>query len=324
MPDCSLYVAVSCKPPRGAWSWRRVDTTGPYADGTGTEANASAYRLRLHALVAGLRALPAGTDVEVVTTDSSLEQLATAWLPAWRANDWRKKGIQSVDLVKQLAEQLDRHTVGFRHLRSRTGDNHAKDCSKHAKDAAAHMTAEDLALPPPKGHVEVRADTEVVAWTDGGSRKNPGPSGWGAVLVHHASGTTMVLRGGETVATNNRMELTAVAEALDAFKRRTRVEVRTDSRFVISAATQWRHGWKRRGWRKADGEEPANLDVIQRLDALLDRHDVVFTWVPGHTGEPGNELADQLCNEAIDAVLAGTDPESRTRQDAPPFEIRRP
>ena len=86
---------------------------------------------------------------------------------------------------------------------------------------------------------------------------------------------------------------------------------------------EWRMGWKRRGWKKADGEPPVNLDVIQRLDGLLDRHDVCFTWVPGHTGEPGNELADQHCNHAIDAVLAGEPTAWSERHPQPPFEIQK-
>ncbi|MEZ4320899.1 MAG: ribonuclease H [Myxococcota bacterium] len=175
--------------------------------------------------------------------------------------------------------------------------------------------------PPSRGEARVRGDVEVVAWTDGGSRTNPGPSGWGVVLVHLGTGGTLTMRGGEPVATNNRMELTAIAEALSALKRRTRVEIRTDSRFAISVCEDWRHGWKRRGWMRASGEPPVNLDVIQRLDGLVDRHDVRFTWVPGHSGEPGNERADALCNEAIDAVLANRDPSLNERSDRAPFTI---
>lgn len=204
-------------------------------------------------------------------------------------------------------------------LKSRAGDPHAKDCKKHAKQASARV---ELVQAEP-GAVQVRDDVEVVAWTDGGSRKNPGPSGWGAVIVHLASSTTLTLRGGEGHATNNRMELTAIAEALDAFTRRTRVEVRTDSKFAINVCTQWMRGWKRRGWQKADGEAPVNLDVIQRLDELLQRHHVVFTWVPGHSGEPGNERADALCNEAIDLILADQPPELHQRDPSPPFSITR-
>lgn len=315
-----LYVAVSAKAPRGAWSWRLVHPDGRFEDKTGTEAHATAYRLRLLALTDGLESLPEAGEVEVVTTDQTTITLCTTWLPAWASRDFRKKGIQAVDVVKRLWPALGRLDVTWDHQPRRTGDSHAKDCSLHAKDAAARMEVPN-GPPPIRGSATVRGDVEVVAWTDGGSRKNPGPSGWGVVLVHRKSGTTVRKRGGEAVATNNRMELTAIAEALAAFRRPTRVEVRTDSRFAISAATEWRFGWKRRGWRKGDGEPPANLDVIQRLDLLLDQHHVEFTWVAGHTGEPGNELADRLCNDAIDDVIAGKDPNHTEREDTPPFTI---
>jgi len=315
-----LHVAVSAKKPRCAWSWRVVQPGNSFVDGTGTDPWASAYRLRLHALVEGLRSLDEGTEVRVITTDSTTIQLAEQWLPAWEARGFNKKRIESRDLVIALASELRRLSVSFTHQPSRKGDPHAKDCSLHAKRAAKRMNPP--ATPPSRGSVTVRNDVEVVAWTDGGSRTNPGPSGWGVLLVHLGSGATLVLRGGEKIATNNRMELTAIARALGALRRPTRIEIRTDSKFCISACEQWRHGWKRRGWKKADGEEPANLDRIQELDALLDRHRVVFTWVPGHTGEPGNEYADTLCNEAIDAVLAEADPTLVRRTEAPPFPIQ--
>ena len=129
--------------------------------------------------------------------------------------------------------------------------------------------------------------------------------------------------GFRSIGADEALVLEDIAEALSVLKRHTRIEIRTDSKFAISVCTQWRFGWRRRGWRKADGEEPVNLDVIQRLDALLDRNDVVFSWVPGHTGEPGNERADALCNEAIDAVLAGREPDGSERIEAPPFAIER-
>ncbi len=130
------------------------------------------------------------------------------------------------------------------------------------------------------------------------------------------------MRGGVDHATNNRMELTAILNALSLLKRRTRIEIRTDSKFSISVCTEWRRGWKRRGWTRANGEPPVNLDVIQQLDAVLDQHDVHFTWVRGHDGEPGNEYVDDLCNQAIDAVVGEGESDVRERLDAPPFDVR--
>lgn len=299
---------------RGAWSYRLV-SGGPFVDGGGTEPFATPYRLRIHALNGGLPLVPDGHTVEVVTTDPNTLKLLDEWIPKWRQSGFRKDP-ESYDLIEPLFPHLDRLTVTTRHLVTRTGDHHAKDCSKHAKELGARMPTPEVVV---KNEATVRSDVEVVAWTDGASRKNPGPSGWGVVLVHLASGTTQLIHGAVEESTNNRMEMTAVAEALTALTRRTRIEIRTDSRFAISVCTEWRQGWKRRGWTKRDGEPPANLDVIQRLDELLERHDVRFTWVRGHDGEPGNELADQLCNTAVDGL-----PDTAThreRQAKAPFTI---
>lgn len=318
MKGWRLYVAAACpKTGAHAWSWRLVKPGAGFEDGVGGEAWASPYRLHLLALLDALPHIPDGTEVTVITTDSLLCDVFDRYLANWEANGFRRKGLKSVDLLPQLPAHTHRLTIVTEHLKRRAGDPHAKDCKLHAVQTSKTVT------PPERqtGPATVRNDVEVVAWTDGGSSPNPGPSGWGALIVHLASQTTLTLRGGADEATNNRMELTAIAEALAVFTRRTRVEVRTDSKFAISVCTEWRRGWKRRGWQRANGEPPVNLDVIQRLDQLCDLHDVVFTWVPGHTGEPGNERADELCNEAIDAVRSGADPSLKRRDADLPFPI---
>ncbi len=141
----------------------------------------------------------------------------------------------------------------------------------------------------------------VTAYTDGACRGNPGPGGWGVWLSwgdHERR-----LKGAEPATTNNRMELTAAIEALAALKRPTRVAIITDSQYVMHGITEWLPGWKRRGWKTAARKPVKNVDLWQRLDALTARHDVHWSWVRGHTGDAGNELADQLANEAIDALL---------------------
>lgn len=314
-----LHLAVSAKQGRCAWSYRLVTQTG-FEDAVGTDPWASPYRLRLLAMREALPKLADGAAVEVVTTDPNTIRLFEEWLPTWRDRGFRKKEPESWDVLEAMLPDLDRLEVTFRLQRSRSGDFHAKDCSKHAKETAAKMEVPERAVAEA---VKVRSDVEVVAWTDGGSRKNPGVSGWGSVLVHLPTGTTQSLRGGDPESTNNRMELTAIAEALDLLKRPTDVEIRTDSRFAIQVCEQWRQGWKRRGWRKKDGEPPANLDIVQRLDALVDRHRVRFTWVKGHAGEPGNELADALCNAAMDAIERGEEASHAERSADPPFGIDR-
>jgi len=138
----------------------------------------------------------------------------------------------------------------------------------------------------------------VIIHTDGACRGNPGPGGWGAVLEHR--GRERELYGYEAETTNNRMELMAAIHALEALKRPCRVRMVTDSEYVMKGVTEWMPGWKRRGWKTSARKPVRNLDLWQRLDAALARHDVEWEWVRGHTGHDGNERADELANRAID------------------------
>jgi ribonuclease HI len=137
----------------------------------------------------------------------------------------------------------------------------------------------------------------VVVYTDGACKGNPGPGGWGALLRwgDHAK----ELFGGEPQTTNNRMELTAVIEALAALKQRCEVAIYTDSAYVKNGITTWIHNWKQRGWRTADKKPVKNIELWQRLDALASQHDVRWHWVRGHAGDPGNERADELANLGV-------------------------
>ena len=141
----------------------------------------------------------------------------------------------------------------------------------------------------------------VVVYTDGACKGNPGPGGWGAWLRSGAH--EKELWGGERLTTNNRMELTAVIEALSILKKRCRVDVHTDSEYVRNGITTWIHGWKKRGWTTADKKPVKNVELWQRLDELAQRHDVRWHWVKGHSGDPGNERADQLANRGTAEVL---------------------
>jgi len=143
--------------------------------------------------------------------------------------------------------------------------------------------------------------SEVVIYTDGACRGNPGPGGWGAILT--VGTTERELAGAELETTNNRMELTAAIRALEALKRPVEARVYTDSQYVIKGVTEWVAGWKARGWRTADKKAVKNQDLWQTLDALAATHDLEWTWVKGHSGVPGNERADLLANQAIDALL---------------------
>lgn len=141
----------------------------------------------------------------------------------------------------------------------------------------------------------------VDIYTDGACRGNPGPGGWGALLI--SGGRERELSGAESATTNNRMELLAVINALRALKRRVSARVYTDSQYVRLGITEWLENWKKRGWRTADRKPVKNQDLWEQLDELAAGHDLEWHWVKGHSGVPGNERCDQLANEAIDALL---------------------
>ena len=141
----------------------------------------------------------------------------------------------------------------------------------------------------------------VVIYTDGACRGNPGPGGWGAVLT--AGEHVKEISGAEPDTTNNRMELTAAIRALKALNRHCQVRLYTDSQYVRTGVTEWLEQWKARDWRTASRKPVKNIDLWQALDAELSRHTIEWHWVKGHAGIPGNEHADRLANEAIDAML---------------------
>ncbi|RMF16704.1 MAG: ribonuclease HI [Gammaproteobacteria bacterium] len=137
----------------------------------------------------------------------------------------------------------------------------------------------------------------VEIYTDGACKQNPGPGGWGAVLV---SGThRKLLWGGEPETTNNRMELMAAIQALQKLKGACRVELYTDSQYVRKGITEWIDGWKRKGWKNAAGKPVKNQDLWQALDEAAQKHQVNWHWVKGHAGHPLNELADELANRGV-------------------------
>jgi ribonuclease HI len=142
----------------------------------------------------------------------------------------------------------------------------------------------------------------VTIYTDGACRGNPGPGGWGALLL--AGEHRKELQGAELETTNNRMELTAAIAALAALKQRSEVKLYTDSQYVRKGITEWIHQWKQRDWRTADKKPVKNVDLWHALDEQITRHLIEWHWVKGHSGVPGNERADQLANEAIDNLLA--------------------
>jgi ribonuclease HI len=145
----------------------------------------------------------------------------------------------------------------------------------------------------------------VTIHTDGACSGNPGPGGWGALLQW--DGHEKELSGGEAQTTNNRMELTAAIEALNALKRGVAVDLYTDSQYVRDGITKWIHGWKRNGWRTADKKPVKNAELWQALEEALHRHEVDWHWVRGHDGDPLNERVDALARAAVPRRGKGAD-----------------
>ena len=140
----------------------------------------------------------------------------------------------------------------------------------------------------------------VVIYTDGACKGNPGPGGWGALL--QCDGRERELFGGEQHTTNNRMELTAVIQALGSLKRRRPVAVYTDSQYVKNGIQTWIHAWKRNGWKTADRKAVKNADLWRELDRLAAEHDIAWHWVKGHADTPGNQRADELANRGVETI----------------------
>ena len=140
--------------------------------------------------------------------------------------------------------------------------------------------------------------TVVDIYTDGACSGNPGPGGWGAILRHKRG--ERELSGGEPETTNNRMEMMAAIQALEALKRPVTVRVHTDSVYLKQGITEWIHRWKANGWKTANKSPVKNVDLWRRLDAALAPHDVTWHWVKGHSGHPENERADALARAALE------------------------
>jgi ribonuclease HI len=142
---------------------------------------------------------------------------------------------------------------------------------------------------------------QVEIYTDGACRGNPGPGGWGALLI--SGDARKELSGAEILTTNNRMELMGAIEALRAMKQPVHATLYTDSKYVCTGIEEWLPNWKKRDWRTADRKPVKNVDLWQALDEARSRHHVTWKWVKGHSGNAGNEHVDGLANAAIDALL---------------------
>jgi ribonuclease HI len=316
-----LFVAAATRADRGAYAWRldRPDGGGTAFTGRARLDGASGWRLALHAVLDGLSNAPADVSVRLHLKDATLRQTLTSWIFSWERNGWKKdRGpVADQDLLRPIAVRLRERTVTVVE-----GESPAL-----AEGARAALTDDSIApaVTPVFSEAVPGSDAPLIGWTDGGCRRNPGPGGWGFLLVHQGTGATLARRGGAPETTNNRMELSAAIELLRALKTPSTLEIRADSKYVIQSATEWMAGWKRRGWKKIDKDgnttPVANVELMQALDAAMAPHRIRWVWVEGHSGDPGNERVDAMANAAMDAVMAGADPAWEERTPAPPFTI---
>jgi len=142
---------------------------------------------------------------------------------------------------------------------------------------------------------------QVIIYTDGACRGNPGPGGWGALIKFESAEKEIF--GGQLDTTNNQMELSAAIEGLAVLKEPCSVELFTDSKYVMDGITQWIQNWKKNNWRTAAKKDVKNKELWQKLDQLISQHRVQWHWVKGHSGDEGNEIADLLANKGIDSIL---------------------
>ena len=144
---------------------------------------------------------------------------------------------------------------------------------------------------------------KVIIYTDGSSKGNPGPGGWGSIII--SPDKVIEIGGRENMTTNNRMELTSAIEALKNIDSTQSIIIFSDSQYVIKGITEWIHGWIIKGWKNSQKKAVLNRDLWEELLKVSETHDLEWHWIKGHSGHPENERADELANEAIDRLLQG-------------------
>jgi ribonuclease HI len=315
-----VWIAGVARPDAAGWGYAiEKDGVIDARGGPGAPGD-SAPKMTVHALREALGALGADRRVITVhTTDPNTAETGASRLAQWRADGWRKKGgaIANLELWQVVARRLDGHDATWERIEGAA--------PLHAQARELATAAAQSAPPPaaaPTAAIPVAASSSrLVAYADGGCRGNPGGiGGWGMVLIDTKTGSALEKRGGDPSTTNNRMEMTAAIQALECLKAPGQsIEIRSDSRYLVDMASKWIPGWKRAGWTRKGDEPIKNLDLVKRLDALQSAHTVRWTWVKGHSGDPGNDRVDALANAAMDSIKAGKPADWELRHEKSPL-----
>lgn len=311
------YTDGACKGNPGPGGWgavilqKNMKTTlsGPATDTTNN-------RMEMTAAISAISFLPENAVVQIVTDSMYLKEGIEKWIKGWKVYGWKTKAGTAVKNA-ELWQRLDLES-GLRNVRWSWVKGHAKNPYNEEADRLAvaavpragaknnNPNTEVMDCPVVPYHSAVVMDRlaflanvnkamSVKVWTDGSSRGNPGPGGWGVVMQQGAFATE--LKGGERMTTNNRMELQAAIEALEGLPPGCRVTLTTDSSYVKNGITSWIKGWVKNGWMTADKKPVKNQELWMRLDRATHQHNIQWEWVKGHAGHPQNERADRLAVE---------------------------
>jgi len=288
----TIYSDGGADPNPGVGGWAAIlRSNGHEKVLTGSEPSTTNNRMELTAAIEALEALKRPCQVEFHTDSEYLRLGITEWINKWRAQNWQRKGklIPNADLWQRLWSLANKHEINWHWVRGHSGDTLNERVDRLARNARLAITPE----------VELTPDVRRL-YARGTCRGNPGPGAWAAIL--ELGQETEQLSGSEPSTTNNRMELMAVIGGLDLLPEGEPAYIITTSDYVFMGATRWIHGWRRRDWKKRDGQPVSNLDLWRRLDRLLEEHTV--RWISGKGDvkqfSKGLEEAAKVARQALD------------------------
>ncbi len=286
-----IYTDGGADPNPGVGGWAAILRAGSKEKVlTGNAPSTTNNRMELMAAIAALKALKRPSQVEFHTDSEYLRKGITEWIQSWQAKDWKRKSkpVPNVELWQELLSLTQQHEIEWHWVKGHAGDPLNERVDRLARQARAELIPQ-AELP----------EGVPILYVRGSCKGNPGPGGWGVVL--EVDGETEQLSGSDPKTTNNRMELTAVLEGLGMLDPGSSVVVVTVSDYVYMGATKWIHGWRRRAWKKRDGNPISNLDLWQALDKLKASYQIHWVEAKGRPDQLAQGL-DEAANLAAQAL----------------------